>query len=152
MKRRRSRRSSQATGLVTLSVESYNVQWTSIVYSAVCITFTPMTCDCSHCKHGKNTSLQLLLWLQARSRAGYPSNKFTVTSTMTAWQRTGQTKQALAMFQQAVSEGVADVDVYNAAMAVCMNSKQAKVSACKPASDGGRLDRRTDEAMCCLAT
>ena len=102
-----------------------------------------MTCDCSHCKHGRNTSLQLLLWLQARSRAGYSSNKFTVTSTMTAWQRTGQTKQALAMFQQAVSEGIADVDVYNAALAVCMNSKQAKVSACKPASERGRSDRIT---------
>lgn len=71
---------------------------------------------------------------------------------MTAWQRTGQTKQALAMFQQAVSEGIADLDVYNAAMAVCMNSKQAKVSACTPASDRGRLYRTSgwSDVLLCI--
>ena len=47
---------------------------------------------------------------------------------MAAWQKTGQTQKALAVFQQAVAEGLADIDVYNAAMAVCINSKQAKVS------------------------
>lgn len=66
--------------------------------------------------------------LQARTEAGYALNKFTVTGTMTAWQKTGQIQKALAVFQQAVSAGLADLDVYNAAMAVCVNSKQAKVS------------------------
>lgn len=47
---------------------------------------------------------------------------------MAAWQKAGQIQNALTTFEEAVADGIADLDVYNAAIAACMNSKQSMVS------------------------
>lgn len=47
---------------------------------------------------------------------------------MAAWQKAGQTRKAMSVFEEAVWSEVADVEVCNAAIAICVNSKQTKVS------------------------